>query len=85
MEARGFPSGPASCYLRLRSNIRIRPSASTPNIQGKNRVRESRQHGTVRGVLGNWHPYRDQPPFEAAPRTTTKTDQEQKAAWRLQP
>jgi hypothetical protein len=42
------------------SNIRIRQSASTPNIQGRNRVRESRQHGTVRGVSGNRHPYRDQ-------------------------
>jgi hypothetical protein len=29
-------------------------------IQGKNRVREQRQHGSVRGVPGNRHPYRDQ-------------------------
>src|SRR5258708_36777975 len=29
------------------------------NIQGRNRVRESRQHGTGRGVSGNRHPYRD--------------------------
>jgi hypothetical protein len=28
-------------------------------IQGKNRVREQRQHGSVRGVPGNRHPYRD--------------------------
>ena len=26
-------------------------------------MRESRQHGTVRGVSGNRHPYRDQPAF----------------------
>jgi hypothetical protein len=32
-------------------------------IQGKNRVREQRQHGSVRGVPGNRHPYRDPPPF----------------------
>jgi RNA-directed DNA polymerase len=29
------------------------------NIQGRNRVRESRQHGTVRGAAGNRCPYRD--------------------------
>jgi hypothetical protein len=61
-----------SCYLRSKSNTRIRQRALTPNIQGKNRVRESRQHGTVRGVLGNllgnWHPYRDQPAFRRPPR-----------------
>jgi hypothetical protein len=52
-------SDSVSCYLRLRSYIRIRRSASPPNIPGRNRVRESRQHGSVRGVPGNWHPYRD--------------------------
>ncbi len=30
-----------------------------PNIQGKNRVREQRSHGSVRGVPSNRHPYRD--------------------------
>ena len=35
-------------------------------LQGRNRVRESRQHGTVRGVSGNRHPYRDQPAIDAA-------------------
>lgn len=38
-----------SCTLGLRSG-------SPPGIQGKNRVREQRQHGSVRGVSGNWHP-----------------------------
>ena len=38
-------------------------------IQGKNRVREQRQHGSVRGVPGNRHPYRDQPPFRRLFRT----------------
>ena len=33
--------------------------ASTPNIQGRNRVRQSRQHGSVRGAAGNRCPYRD--------------------------
>jgi hypothetical protein len=42
-------SDSATCCLRLRSNIRIQRSASTPNLQGRNRVRESRQHWTVRG------------------------------------
>ena len=27
--------------------------------QGKSPVRECRTPGSVRGVLGNWHPYRD--------------------------
>ena len=30
-------------------------------IRGKNRVRQERRHGTVRGVPGNRHPYRDPP------------------------
>jgi hypothetical protein len=34
-------------------------------IQGKNRVREQRQHGSVRGVPGNRHPYRDRRPPQA--------------------
>jgi hypothetical protein len=33
--------------------------ASTANIQGKNRVREQRSHGSVRGVSSNQHLYRD--------------------------
>jgi hypothetical protein len=37
----------------------FRASALTPGIQGRNRVRELRQHGSVRGVSGNRHPYRD--------------------------
>jgi len=41
-------SDSASCYLRF-DPTPYRRSASTPNIQGRNRVRESRQHGTVRG------------------------------------
>jgi hypothetical protein len=28
-------------------------------------VRQERQHGSVRGVLGNRHPYRDRPSFRA--------------------
>jgi hypothetical protein len=36
--------------------------ASTPNIQGKNRVREQRSHGSVRGVSSNRHLYRDSSP-----------------------
>ena len=31
----------------------------TPFIQGKSRMREIRSYGSVRGVLGNRHPYRD--------------------------
>ena len=41
------------------SSTHILLCASTPNIQGKNRVREQRSHGSVRGVLSNRHPYRD--------------------------
>lgn len=29
------------------------------NTRGKNRVLQERQHGSVRGALGNRHPYRD--------------------------
>jgi hypothetical protein len=29
------------------------------HIQSKNRVRQPRKHGSVRGVAGNGHPYRD--------------------------
>jgi hypothetical protein len=31
--------------------------------QGKSPVRECRTPGSVRGVLGNWHPYRDRRKF----------------------
>ena len=41
----------------------VRFASDHPNfggyIQGKNRVRQERQHGSVRGVSGNRHPYRD--------------------------
>jgi hypothetical protein len=30
-----------------------------PSIRDKTRVRQQRSHGSVRGVPGNWHPYRD--------------------------
>ena len=30
-----------------------------PVIRGGSRMRESRPYGFVRGVLGDWHPYRD--------------------------
>jgi len=33
--------------------------ALPPPTQGRNRVRQSRQHGSVRGVPGNRYPYRD--------------------------
>jgi len=39
--------------------------ALTPVIQGGSRMRELRPYGFVRGVPGDWHPYRDsQPVFE---------------------
>ena len=41
------------------SCIHIRVFALTPFIQGKSRMRETRSYGSVRGVLGNRHPYRD--------------------------
>ena len=47
------------CFPRFVSYTRIPTCASTRNIQGKNRVRESRPHGSVRGVSSNRHPYRD--------------------------
>src|SRR5215207_10309861 len=49
----------AICFLRFVSSTHILLCASTPNIQGKNRVREQRSHGSVRGVSSNRHPYRD--------------------------
>ena len=33
--------------------------ALTLTIQGGSRMRESRTYGFVRGVPGDWHPYRD--------------------------
>ena len=47
---------PAFCILNL-------GTASTPLIQGGSRMRESRTYGSVRGVLGDWHPYRDSQVF----------------------
>jgi hypothetical protein len=47
----GFPF-PVLCIL-------TRENASTPIIQGGSRMRESRTYGFVRGVPGDWHPYRD--------------------------
>ena len=38
--------------------IPIPPSALTPLIRDKSRMREFRTYGSVRGVLGNRHPYR---------------------------
>jgi hypothetical protein len=35
------------------------PHGLDRNLQGKNRVREQRQHGSVRGAGGNLCPYRD--------------------------
>lgn len=49
----------AICFLRFVSSTHIPLCASTPNIQGKNRLREQRSHRSVRGVLSNQHPYRD--------------------------
>ena len=43
------------CFLRFVSSTHIPLCASTPNIQGKNRVREQRSHGSVRGS-SNRHP-----------------------------
>ena len=41
------------------SCIPIRANAMTPPIQGKSRMRETRSYGSVRGVRGDSHPYRD--------------------------
>src|SRR6266699_4235772 len=49
--AGGFRAS-ASCIL-------IRANAMTPPIQGKSRMREIRPYGSVRGVRGDSHPYRD--------------------------
>ncbi len=38
--------------------IHTLPTASTPLIRGKSRMREFRTYGSVRGVPGNRHPYR---------------------------
>src|SRR5271157_116144 len=42
------------------SGLDLVRQTSVATIRGKNRVREQRQHGSVRGVSGNRHPYRDQ-------------------------
>jgi hypothetical protein len=39
--------------------IPIPPSGLTPLIQDKSRMREFRTYGSVRGVPGNRHPYRE--------------------------
>src|SRR5215472_3123677 len=52
-------------FHRYEFYIRIRANASTPNILDKSRMRETRSYGSVRGVSGDRHPYRD-PPKEPA-------------------
>src|SRR5439155_17196740 len=46
-------------YLVPRWCILTRSSALPLPIQGKSRMRQSRSYGSVRGVRGNSHPYRD--------------------------
>src|SRR5215472_17462202 len=46
-------------FHRYEFYIRIRANASTPNILDKRRMRETRSYGSVRGVSGDRHPYRD--------------------------
>jgi hypothetical protein len=52
---------------------RIR-QASPSNTQGGSRMRESRTYGSVRGVLSNGHPYRDQC-------NTTGSGRQRSAGW----
>ena len=46
-------------FLHPVSCIRIRPAALPLNIRGRSRMREFRSSGSVRGVPGNRHSYRD--------------------------
>src|SRR3954466_5890319 len=46
-------------FQPLVSCIHTPGNALTLLIQGGSRMRESRPYGFVRGVLGDWHPYRD--------------------------
>src|SRR5260370_24594431 len=46
-------------YRRPVFSIRIRSSGLPLSTQGKSRMRECRTYGSVRGVGGNAHPYRD--------------------------
>jgi hypothetical protein len=57
--------------------VREAMCASTPNIQGRTRVRQSRQHGSVRGAAVNRCPYRDR-------RASTPTAQAGHRYWRDQ-
>ena len=53
--------GTASCpngFLHCVFCILTRGNALTPDIQGGSRMRETRPCGFVRGVPGDWHPYR---------------------------
>ncbi len=48
-----------ACSQTCVSCTRTPLNVSPPCIQGKNRVRSTRQHGSVRGVPSNLCPYRD--------------------------
>lgn len=50
---------PSTGYPAHAFSIRIPMCVSTPFIRGKSRVREFRQHGSVRGASGNRRLYRD--------------------------
>ncbi len=54
---------PTQCGTRMSQGLKGvrlgRLLALTPFIQGKSRMRETRSYGSVRGVPGDRHPYRD--------------------------
>jgi hypothetical protein len=53
-----LPSPAGGCH-RHGFCIPTRVFALTPSIQDRSRMREIRPYGSVRGVSGDWHPYRD--------------------------
>src|SRR3974390_94222 len=59
LHGNGLLNSPRNSYLQFVSSILGRANASPSNTQGGSPVRESRPLGSVRGVLRNGHPYRD--------------------------
>src|SRR3989442_3675477 len=58
-QARAVPAQHGAAASQGLKGVRKVASALPLPIQGKSRMRQSRSYGSVRGVRGNSHPYRD--------------------------
>src|SRR6266851_3003435 len=69
-QARAVPAQHgAAASQGLKGVRKVAKSSALPlPIQGKSRMRQSRSYGSVRGVRGNSHPYRDIPSWSVVAR-----------------